>query len=100
VAETISKPPPDSKEEEMMFEETSRAFGGLTELWDDATGEADIADAGAPIRDAGSQKILLPRGSAETRFAPRQYYYLASKTGVVPSWAIAAPDQASSRGLS
>jgi hypothetical protein len=28
----------------------------------------------------------LPRRSGESRFAPAQYYYQASKTGVVPSW--------------
>ena len=28
----------------------------------------------------------LPRRSGESRFAPAQYYYEASKTGAVPSW--------------
>jgi hypothetical protein len=28
----------------------------------------------------------LPRRSGESPFAPAQYYYAASKTGVVPSW--------------
>jgi|GraSoi_2013_40cm_1033754.scaffolds.fasta_scaffold115677_2 hypothetical protein len=28
----------------------------------------------------------LPRRSGESRFAPAQYYYQASKTGAVPSW--------------
>jgi hypothetical protein len=28
----------------------------------------------------------LPRRSGESRFAPAQYYYAASKTGVIPSW--------------
>jgi len=28
----------------------------------------------------------LPRRSGEPAFAPAQYYYPASKTGVVPSW--------------
>jgi hypothetical protein len=28
----------------------------------------------------------VPRRSGETPFAPAQYYYAASKTGVVPSW--------------
>jgi hypothetical protein len=100
VAEIPSRSPPPKKEEETMFEETSRAFGGLTDLWEESTREVDIVDAGASITDTGPQKILLPRGSAETRFAPRQYYYLASRSGVMPSWAIAAPGQSSSRGLS
>jgi hypothetical protein len=30
----------------------------------------------------------LPRRSGESRFAPAQYYYEASKTGAVPSWRI------------
>jgi hypothetical protein len=28
----------------------------------------------------------LPRRPGESRFAPAQYYYEASKTGAVPSW--------------
>jgi hypothetical protein len=28
----------------------------------------------------------LPRRSGESQFAPAQYYYAASRTGVVPSW--------------
>lgn len=36
------------------------------------------------------QKIFLPWRSNEPRFAPRQYYYAASKSGVMPSWAISA----------
>jgi hypothetical protein len=30
-------------------------------------------------------KHELPRGSGEPRFAPRAYYYAASRSGVVPS---------------
>jgi hypothetical protein len=32
-----------------------------------------------------SAKHELPRGSGEPRFAPRAYYYAASRSGVVPS---------------
>ncbi len=35
-----------------------------------------------------SQKILLPRGSAQTKCGPQPYFYLASKSGAVPSWMI------------
>jgi hypothetical protein len=35
--------------------------------------------------DNGSRKILLPRRPGEPKFAPRQYYYSASRSGVVPS---------------
>jgi hypothetical protein len=38
--------------------------------------------------EAGLQKVFLPRGSGESRFAPPQYYYLASRSGVIPNWAI------------
>lgn len=31
-------------------------------------------------------RTLLPHRSGEPRLAPRQYFYPASKTGVVPSW--------------
>jgi hypothetical protein len=30
-------------------------------------------------------RIILPRRPGESRFAPQQYYYAASKSGVVPS---------------
>ncbi len=33
-------------------------------------------------------RTLLPRRSGEPRFAPHQYFYPASKTGVVPSWCL------------
>jgi hypothetical protein len=36
------------------------------------------------------QKIFLPWRSNGPRFAPRQYYYAASKSGVMPSRAISA----------
>jgi hypothetical protein len=36
------------------------------------------------------QKIFLPWRLHEPRFAPRQYYYAASKSGVMPSWTISA----------
>jgi hypothetical protein len=35
-------------------------------------------------------KHELPRGSGEPRFAPRPYYYAASRSGVVPSWIASA----------
>jgi hypothetical protein len=50
--------------------------------------EVEIAQLPRVINDSGPQRIYLPRGSAESRFAPRQYYYLASDSGVVPRWAL------------
>ena len=76
-----------------MFEETT---GGLIEI----IGNTGIAGPRALTEDVGPQRILLPWGSAETRFAPRQCYYLASKSGVVPSWAITTPGQANARAPS
>jgi hypothetical protein len=34
----------------------------------------------------GPRKIVLPRRPGESRFAPPQYYYPASRTGVMPGW--------------
>jgi hypothetical protein len=34
----------------------------------------------------GPRKIVLPRRPGEPRFAPPQYYYPASRTGVLPCW--------------
>ena len=80
-----------------MFEETSRGSDGLIQLFEQGTAEIHLGGAGALSENAGGpRKFLLPRGSAETRFAPRQYYYLASKSGVVPSWAVRGPDRAPS----
>jgi hypothetical protein len=37
------------------------------------------------LTNDGPCKTLLPRRSGESRFGPLQYYYPASRTGVVPS---------------
>jgi hypothetical protein len=37
------------------------------------------------LADAKGQRIYLPRGSAQSRFEPRSYYYSASDRGAVPS---------------
>jgi hypothetical protein len=37
----------------------------------------------APVES--SHRIILPRRSGESRFAPPQYWYAASKSGVMPS---------------
>jgi hypothetical protein len=34
--------------------------------------------------ESDSGKVFLPRRPGEPRFGPRQYFYPASKTGVVP----------------
>lgn len=60
-----------------------------------ANGHADVygypgdSTVTAMIRaESGSHKIVLPRRSGEFPFAPRQYFYPASKSGVVPSFAL------------
>jgi hypothetical protein len=40
------------------------------------------------VPEAG--KYELPHRSGEPRFAPRAYYYAASRSGVVPSWVASA----------
>ena len=54
-----------------------------------ADSERAIADLMPRTEESIGQKIFLPR-SNEPRFAPQQYYYAASKSGVMPSWAISA----------
>jgi hypothetical protein len=39
-----------------------------------------------PQTTHGPRKIVLPRRPGEARFAPPQYYYPASRTGVLPCW--------------
>jgi hypothetical protein len=35
-----------------------------------------------------SEKIFLPRGSAQGKCGPQPYFYFASKSGAPPSWMI------------
>jgi hypothetical protein len=79
-----------------MFEDTNRISGVLG---DDGNDECEGGGARGIVarweqmkEDNG--KVFLPRGSAESRFAPRQYYYLASKSGGMPGWAAALQDPA------
>jgi hypothetical protein len=39
----------------------------------------------SPFATTVGRKTFLPKRAEEPRFAPRQYYYAASKSGVVPS---------------
>jgi len=51
--------------------------------------EAHLQAGGSPhtamVPVETSHRIILPRRSGESPFAPRQYCYAASKSGVVPS---------------
>jgi hypothetical protein len=46
---------------------------------------AEPSLAGIVPRTEGLHKTILPRRPGESRFGPRQYYYPASPSGVVPS---------------
>jgi hypothetical protein len=51
--------------------------------------EAHLQAGGTPVSAMApvenTHKIVLPRRSGESAFAPRQYCYAASRSGVVPS---------------
>src|SRR5271167_3141892 len=47
--------------------------------------ELSLAGVIPRMTAGGLHKIILPRRPGEPRFGPRQYYYPASRTGVVPS---------------
>jgi hypothetical protein len=49
----------------------------------------EFCHAPPQMSDGDNQKIFLSPGTAQSRFAPPSYYYLASKSGVTPSWVIA-----------
>ena len=49
--------------------------------------ERTITSTMPSTAESTCQKIFLPRRSGELRFTPQQYYYAASKSGVIPSWA-------------
>lgn len=61
-----------------------RGFG----LVDNVEIERTIANLMPRTEESTGQKIFLPWRPNEPRFAPQQYYYAASKSGVVPSWVI------------
>jgi hypothetical protein len=47
-----------------------------------------IEPAALQMGDDTEQKIFLQQQSGQSRFAPPQYYYPASRSGAVPSWAV------------
>jgi hypothetical protein len=44
----------------------------------------------SPFATTVGRKTFLPKRAGEPRFAPRQYYYAASKSGVAPSLPVSA----------
>jgi hypothetical protein len=69
---------------------SERTFARLRFGVADSEGERAIANMMAQTEESAGQMIFLPSRSNEPRFAPQQYYYAASKSGVMPSWAICA----------
>lgn len=65
-----------------------RGFG----LVDNVEIERTIANMMPRTEESTGQKIFLPWRPNEPRFVPQQYYYAASKSGVVPSPAISAAE--------
>jgi hypothetical protein len=71
-----------------MFDMSDRFSPVFPESADEAYGNNHSLNINRVIlqmADGGRQKIFLP---PQSRFAPPSYYYLASKSGVVPSWVI------------
>ena len=60
-------------------------LGIVAERNTDGHGQVARSPPSAMIAAESSHRIILPRRSGESRFAPRQYCYAASKSGVVSS---------------
>lgn len=71
-----------------MSDRLSRVFDESADDTNDNNPPLNIYRVAPRSGDGGNQKIFLPPGSGQSRFAPPSYYYLASKSGVTPSWVI------------
>lgn len=81
----------DTAEHELPYRNLSaRLFKRSFGLVDNVEIERTIANIMPRTEESTGQKIFLPWRPNEPRFAPQQYYYAASKSGVVPSWVISA----------
>jgi hypothetical protein len=83
---TVAVKKPDTAELDLSYPSISarlfkRGFG----LVDNVEIEQMIASIMPRTEESTGQKIFLPWRPNEPRFAPQQYYYAASKSGVVPS---------------
>ena len=74
-----------------MFDGLEQSSIAIAEQQNAGNGSNAVMEAFA--REANNQRIALPRRPGESRFAPPQYYYEASKTGVVPSWVTASAER-------
>jgi hypothetical protein len=74
-----------------MFEMSEKFHPGFAESADetyDTYRRLETCRTAPQLVLGGHQKIFLPPGSGQSRFAPPSYYYLASRSGVTPSWVI------------
>ena len=55
-----------------------------------SVGTADVEARAPQMGEGTQQQRVFIQQSAQSRFAPPQYYYEASRSGAVPSWAIAS----------
>jgi hypothetical protein len=88
---TVARQKADTAELDLPYPSISarlfkRGFG----LVDNVEIERTIANMMPRTEESTGEKIFLPWRTNEPRFVPRQYYYAASKSGVVPSWVISA----------
>jgi hypothetical protein len=88
---TVVRQKADIAELDLPFRKLSaRLFRHGFGLVDNVEIERTIADIMPRTEENAGQKIFIPWRPNESRFAPQQYYYPASKSGVVPSWVICA----------
>ncbi len=88
---TVAVKKADTAELDLRYRNMSaRLFKRGSGLVDNVEIEQTIANMMPPTEESTGQKIFLPWRPNEPRFAPQQYYYAASKSGVVPSWVISA----------
>jgi hypothetical protein len=71
---------------------SARLFKRGVGLVDSVEIEQTIANIMPRTEESAGEKIFLPWRPNEPRFVPQQYYYAASKSGVVPSRAISAAE--------
>jgi hypothetical protein len=57
----------------------------LAQLTTSKLGANETGPGQSPFATAVGLKTFFPKRAGEPRFAPPQYYYAASKSGVVPS---------------
>jgi hypothetical protein len=85
---TAAGPKADTAEHDFPYRNSSARPFERRGLADYVEIERTIANTMPWTAESTSQKIFVPWRPSEPRFGPQQYYYAASKSGVVPSWAI------------